>query len=41
VNALYSDFPKLNKSLADAGAPYMGIDLSAVPAPTGGRGGGR
>ena len=41
VDALYADFPKLNKALADAGAPYFGIDLNAVPAPTGGRGGGQ
>jgi hypothetical protein len=41
VDTLYADFPKLNKALADAGAPYMGIDLNAVPAPTGGRGGGQ
>jgi photosystem II stability/assembly factor-like uncharacterized protein len=40
VDALYADFPKLNKALADAGAPYFGIDLNGVPAPTGGRGGG-
>ena len=41
VDGLYADFPKLNKALADAGAPYVGIDLNAVPAPTGGRGGGQ
>jgi len=41
VDTLYADFPKLNKALAEAGAPYMGIDLNAVPAPTGGRGGGQ
>jgi photosystem II stability/assembly factor-like uncharacterized protein len=41
VDTLYADFGKLNKALADAGAPYMGIDLNAVPAPTGGRGGGQ
>jgi hypothetical protein len=40
VDALYADFPKLNKALADAGAPYFGLDLNGVPAPTGGRGGG-
>ncbi len=40
VDALYTDFPKLNEALAAGGAPYLGIDLSAVPAPTGGRGGG-
>jgi photosystem II stability/assembly factor-like uncharacterized protein len=41
VDALYAEFPRLNQALAAAGAPYMGIDLNSVPAPTGGRGGGQ
>ena len=41
VNALFADFPKLNKVLADAGAPYFNVDLNNVPAPVFGRGGGR
>jgi hypothetical protein len=41
VDALYADFPKLNQALAAAGAPYLGLDLQAVPAATGGRGGGQ
>jgi photosystem II stability/assembly factor-like uncharacterized protein len=41
VNAVWADFPKLNKTLADAGVPYVSADTAAVPAATFGRGGGR
>jgi ABC-type sugar transport system substrate-binding protein len=41
VNPLFDDFPKLNKTLADAGVPYMTVDTTNVPAPVFGRGGGR
>jgi len=41
VNPIFDDFPKLNKTLADAGVPYLTVDTTSVPAPTFGRGGGR
>ena len=41
VNPIFDDFPKLNKTLADAGVPYMTVDTQNVPAATFGRGGGR
>ncbi len=40
VNKLWDEVPKLNKALADAGAPYFTVDVNSVgPAPAGGRGG--
>jgi photosystem II stability/assembly factor-like uncharacterized protein len=41
VNPIFDDFPKLNKTLADAGVPYLTVDTNNVPAATFGRGGGR
>ena len=41
VNPIFDDFPKLNKTLADAGVPYFTVDTNNVPAATFGRGGGR
>jgi hypothetical protein len=41
VNPIFEDFPKLNKTLAEAGVPYMTVDTQNVPAATFGRGGGR
>jgi photosystem II stability/assembly factor-like uncharacterized protein len=40
VNQLFDDFPKMNKTLADAGLPYFNVDTANVPAATFGRGGG-
>jgi hypothetical protein len=39
VNRLNDDLPKLNKTMADAGVPYVTLDTTNVPPPAG-RGGG-